>query len=61
MIRDRAAKTGKMVQAGYSESVLHTFEMWDCNPVLTPLDPNVHLTKRDSRNYLHESIGILCR
>jgi hypothetical protein len=22
--------------------------MWDCNPVLTPLDPNVRLTKRDS-------------
>jgi len=22
--------------------------MWDCNPVLTPMDPNVRLTKRDS-------------
>ena len=45
--RDRAARTGKMVQAGYAESVRRTFGMWDCNPVLTLLDPNVRLTKRD--------------
>jgi hypothetical protein len=48
VIRDRAARTGKMVQAGYAESVLRTFGMWGYNPVLTPLDPNVRLTKRDS-------------
>ena len=48
VIRDRTARTGKMVQAGYAERVLRTFGMWDCNPVLTPLDPNVRLTKRDS-------------
>jgi hypothetical protein len=27
---------------------LRTFGMWDCNPVLTPMDANVRLTKRDS-------------
>ena len=48
VIRDRAARTGKLVQAGYAERVLRTFGMWDYNPVLTPLDPNVRLTKRDS-------------
>jgi hypothetical protein len=48
VIRDRAARTGKLVQAGYAERVLRTFGMWDCNPVLTLLDPNVRLTKRDS-------------
>jgi hypothetical protein len=48
VIRDRAARTGKHVQAGYAERVLRTFGMWDCNPVLTPLDPNVRLTKWDS-------------
>jgi hypothetical protein len=48
VIRDRAARTGKMVQAGYAERVLHTFGMWYCSPVLIPLDPNVRLTKRDS-------------
>ena len=41
-----------MLQAGYAERVLRTFGMWDCNPVLTPvltpMDPNVRLTKRDS-------------
>jgi hypothetical protein len=48
VFRDRAARTGKIVQAGYAERVLRTFGMWDCNPVLTPMDPNVRLTKRDS-------------
>jgi hypothetical protein len=48
VIRDRAARTGKLVQTGYAERVLRTFGRWDCNPVLTPLDPNVRLTKRDS-------------
>ena len=48
VIRDREARTGKMVQAGYSERVLRTFGMWNCNPALTPLDPNTRLTKRDS-------------
>jgi hypothetical protein len=48
VIRDREARTGKLVQAGYAERVLRTFGMRDCNPVLTPLDPNVRLTKRDS-------------
>jgi hypothetical protein len=47
-LSDRAARTGKEVQAGYAERVLRTFGMWDCNPVLTPLDPNLRLTKSDS-------------
>ena len=38
---DSGASNCKMVQAGYAERVLRTFGMWDCNPVLTPLDPNV--------------------
>ena len=46
--RDRAARTGKMVQAGYAERVLRICGTWDYNPVLTPLDPNVRLTKQDS-------------
>jgi len=29
VIRDRAARTGKLVQAGYAERVLRTFGMWD--------------------------------
>ncbi len=33
VIRDRAARTNKKVQAGYAERVLRTFGMWDCNPV----------------------------
>ena len=48
VIRDRKARTGKLVQAGYAERVLRTFDMWDCNHALTPLDPNIRLSKRDS-------------
>ena len=29
VIRDRAARAGKMVEAGYAERVLRTFGMWD--------------------------------
>ena len=47
IIRDRAAKTTKIVQSGYAERVLKTFDMWDCHPVKTPLDANNQLSKRD--------------
>jgi V8-like Glu-specific endopeptidase len=40
IIRDRKARTAKIVQSGYAERVLKTFGMWDCKPVATPLDPN---------------------
>jgi hypothetical protein len=33
---------------GTDEGKVRTFRMWDCNPVLTPLDPIVRLTERDS-------------
>ena len=33
LIRDREAKTAKLVQAGYAERVLKTFGMWYCKPV----------------------------
>ena len=38
----------KMVKAGYAERVVRTYGIWDYNPVLTPLDPNIRLTKQDS-------------
>jgi len=47
LIRDRKARTGQLIQAGYAERVLRVFNMWDCNPVATPLDPNVRLSKLD--------------
>jgi hypothetical protein len=47
IIRDREARTAKIVQSGYAERVLKTFGMWDCNPVKTPLDANNRLSKRD--------------
>jgi hypothetical protein len=44
---DRKARTGPLIQAGYAERVLRAFNMWECNPVATPLDPNVRLSKLD--------------
>ena len=46
-IRDRKSKIYKLVQAGYTERVLKTFGMWDCKSVVTPLDPNNRLSKRE--------------
>jgi hypothetical protein len=31
----------------YAERVLRVFNMWDCNPVATPMDPHVRLSKLD--------------
>ena len=47
MIRDRKAKTVKLVQSGYTERVLKTFATWDCKPVATPLDTNNRPSKHD--------------
>ncbi len=47
VIRDRTARTAKLVQAGYAEHVLRTFGMWDCKPIHIPLDANSRLTKSD--------------
>ncbi len=46
-MRDRKARIGHFIQAGYAERVLSVFNMWECNPVATPLDPNVRLSKLD--------------
>ena len=47
LIRDRKARTAKLVQSGYAERVLKTFGMWNCKPVSTPLDSNSRLSKND--------------
>jgi hypothetical protein len=47
IIRNREVRTTQIVQFAYSECVLKTFGMWDCNPVKTPLDANNRISKRD--------------
>ena len=47
LIRNRSAKTAKVVQRGYAERVLKTFGMWDCKPCATPLDSNSRLSMKD--------------
>jgi hypothetical protein len=49
LIRNRSAKTAKLVQRGYAERVLRTFGMWDCKPChsATPLDANSRLSQKD--------------
>jgi hypothetical protein len=46
-VRDRKARTGQLIQAGYADRVLRVFNMWECKPVARPLDPNVRLSKLD--------------
>ena len=43
IIRDREAKTAKILQSGYAERVLKTFGMWDCHNDYA----NNRLSKRD--------------
>jgi hypothetical protein len=47
VVRDRKARTGQLIQAEYAERVLRVFNMWECNPVATPLDSNVRLSNLD--------------
>ena len=47
LVGDRKARTGHLIQAGYAERMLRVFNMRDCNPIATPLDPNVRLSKLD--------------
>jgi hypothetical protein len=47
MIRNRSAKSAKLVQREYAERVLRTFGMWDCKPCATPLNANSRLSKKD--------------
>ena len=37
LVRDRKARTGQLIQAGYAERVLRVFNMWECNPQRTTL------------------------
>jgi hypothetical protein len=46
-VRDQKARTGQLIQSGYAERVLRVFNLWECNPVATPLDPNVRHSKSD--------------
>ena len=50
IIRDREAKTAKIVQAGNAERMLNTFGLLKCHPVKTPWDANKRLSKRHSKN-----------
>jgi hypothetical protein len=45
--RDRKKRTLEIVQTSYIKQMLERFGMADCNPVATPAEPNVHLTRLD--------------
>lgn len=45
MRRNRSRKERTLDQEDHIEDVLKKFNMEDCNPVKTPLDPNQSLTK----------------
>ena len=50
--RDRVARTISLSQKGYVESLLTKFSLSDCEPIGTPLDHNVRLTKDLSQKQL---------
>jgi hypothetical protein len=56
LIRNRSAKTVKLVQRVYAERVLKTFGMWDCKPCATPLDDNSRLSKKDCRQVVDTAL-----
>jgi hypothetical protein len=58
LIRNRSAKTAKLVQRGYAERVLRTFGMWDCKPCATPLDANSRLSKKGCPQALKERLSL---
>ena len=45
IIRDHKARTIFINQANYVDKILTQFNMQDCNPILTPLDPHVRISK----------------
>ena len=52
--RDAHHGTLKLSQAKYIDSILHKFDMTDCNPVLTPVDKGSHLQGEGSAVYEDE-------
>jgi hypothetical protein len=60
LIRDRSAKTAKIVRKGYAERVFKTFGMWDCKSCATPLDANSRLSKADAlRLWIQPFIAVI--
>jgi hypothetical protein len=45
VVRDRTARTIGLYQPGYIQSILDDFNMSDCNPVSTPMEQNLKLSK----------------
>ena len=45
---DRASQRIKINHSLYIETILRRFNLSDCNPVSTPMEPGLHLSKRDS-------------
>lgn len=44
IIRNRSARTLSLSQQGYVESLLKSYDMSNCKPVSTPMEPGTHLT-----------------
>jgi hypothetical protein len=59
LIRNRSAKTAKLVQRGYAERVLRTFGMWDCKPCATPLDQQALKERLSSGKLLYEALSLV--
>ena len=48
ILRDRSKKQVRINQSKYIEDILSRFEMQDCNPISTPMDPGAKLSSKMS-------------
>jgi hypothetical protein len=55
--RDRERRTIKISQKNYIEKILHQYGLRDANPVATPLDPSVVLTKHNGQGDTTDEIS----
>ena len=61
IVRDRTAGTIKLHQENYVRDLLTRFKLDDAHHTLTPLTPNVHMTKEDSPETPDHTLGSVYR
>lgn len=56
VVRDSANRTLHLSQAAYAECMLKLYGMWEANPAVTPLSPWMHLSKKDTPDYIDPAL-----
>ena len=58
LVRDRRARTIALSQPGYIESILHDFQMSDCNPSHMPMEESLRLSSSMSPKSVEERLAM---